>query len=83
MAAPLTPESAPLDRWTGRTLLWWAWLLQHTVAGKDRRAAHIARRNAAMRAAYARGVDRHALVRATGLSRGQVDTALRGKPTTD
>jgi hypothetical protein len=73
----------PHTAWTGRALLWWARVLQSTVAGKHRRKAHVARRNAAMRAAHARGVDRETITREIGLSGEQVRKALRGEPTSE
>ncbi|MFD3944427.1 hypothetical protein [Streptomyces sp. NPDC058579] len=69
--------------WTGRALLRWARLLQRTVASRDRRRAHVARRNAAMRAACERGVDRETIARTIGLSQAHVSQALRGEPTTE
>lgn len=83
MAAPPAPAPRPHILWTGRALLWWARLLQCTVAGRDRRKAHVARRNAAMRAAYHRGIDRDTITREIGLSGEQVRKALRGEPTSE
>lgn len=81
LANPTAPEPRPLTLWTGRLLLHWARLLQHTVASRDRRRAHVARRNAAMRAAHGRGVDRDTIARVIGLSPAHVGQALRGEPT--
>lgn len=83
MAAPPAPAPKPATLWAGRALLWWARLLQHTVAGKHRRKAHVARRNAAMRAAHAHGIDRDTITREIGLSGEQVRKALRGEPTSE
>lgn len=83
LANPPVPAPRPITLWTGRALLWWARVLQRTVAGKARRKAHVARRNAAMRAAHARGVDRDTITRAIGLSGEQVRKALRGEPTSE
>ncbi|GAA0918962.1 hypothetical protein [Streptomyces thermoalcalitolerans] len=83
MAAPPAPAPKPYSLWTGRVLLWWARILQRTVAGQDRRRAHVARRNAAMRAAHARGIDRDTITREIGLSGEQVRKALREQPTTE
>jgi hypothetical protein len=81
VAAPSAPAPKPYSLWTGRLFLWWARVLQRTVAGRDRHRAHVARRNAAMRAAHARGIDRDTITREIGLSGGQVRKALRGQPT--
>nr|WSX25553.1 hypothetical protein OG690_38365 [Streptomyces tubercidicus] len=88
MAGTTTP--APRARlahiirtWQGRALLTWARLLQHTVAGDTRRQQHVARRNRTIRAAHARGVDKAALARATGLSEATVGQALKGESTSD
>jgi hypothetical protein len=83
LAAPMTSPPSTITLWTGRALLWWARLLQATVAGKARRKAHVARRNAAMRAAHARGVDRDTITQAIGLSGEQVRKAIRGEATTE
>ena len=83
MAESTTPAPSPITLWHGRAHLWWARVLQSTVAGKHRRKAHVARRNAAMRAAYARGVDRDTISRAVGLGGEQVRKALRGEATTE
>lgn len=83
MAAPPAPAPKPLTLWTGRVLLWWASILQNTVAGHHRRTRHVARRNAAMRAAHLRGVDRDTITQRIGLSHEQVRKALRGEPTTE
>lgn len=83
MADATTPPPRRLTLWHGRCLLWWATVLQRTVAGGTRRKAHVARRNRAMRAAHQRGVDRERIVAAVGLSHEQVRKALRGEPTTD
>jgi hypothetical protein len=84
VAAPSTPApSSTIVLWQGRVLLRWARFLQHTVASKDRRKLHVARRNAAMRAAHARGIDREAIARATGLKLATVKQALRGEPTAE
>ncbi|MEU2243902.1 hypothetical protein ABZ572_31395 [Streptomyces sp. NPDC018338] len=81
MANPTAPEPRPFTQWTGRALLHWARLLQRTVASRDRRRALVARRNAAMRAAHERGVDRETIARTIGLSPAHVGQALRGNPT--
>lgn len=83
MAAPTTPAPSPITLWKGRALLTWARLLQSTVAGKHRRKAHVARRNAAMRAAHAHGMDRETITRQIGLGPEQVRKALRGEMTTE
>ncbi|MFF3315855.1 hypothetical protein ACFYV5_10125 [Streptomyces sp. NPDC003035] len=83
LANPTTPAPRPLTRWTGRALLHWARLLQHTVAGLDRRKALVARRNSAMRAAHQHGIDRDAIARAVGLSTQQTRKALKGEPTVE
>jgi hypothetical protein len=83
LAAPPAPRPHTITLWTGRALLRWARLLQHTVAGRDRRKQHVARRNAAMRAAYRRGIDRDTIIRTIGLSGEQVRKALRGEATTE
>ncbi|MGW5003087.1 hypothetical protein ACWEP8_36150 [Streptomyces hydrogenans] len=80
MANPTAPAPRPLTLWTGRLLLHWARLLQHTVDSRDRRRAAVARRNAAMRAAYHRGVDKDTIARLIGLSPAHVGQALRGEP---
>ncbi|MFE5710599.1 hypothetical protein ACFQ7J_07210 [Streptomyces sp. NPDC056501] len=81
MANPTAPTPRPITHWTGRALLQWARLLQRTVASRDRRKAVVARRNAAMRGAHERGVDRETIARAIGLSPAHVGQALRGEPT--
>lgn len=83
MADTTTPVPSPLTIWHGRLLLKWARLLQRTVAGKHRRQAHVARRNAAMRGAHARGQSREDIARAVGLGGEQVRKALRGEMTTE
>ena len=83
MAAPSAPAPKSITLWTGRAFLWWARFLQNTVAGRDRRKGHVARRNAAMRAAHDRGVDRDTITREIGLSGEQVRKALRGESTTE
>ena len=83
MAAPPAPAPRPHTLWAGRALLWWARILQNTVAGRDRRKSHVARRNAAMRAAHARGIDRDTITREIGLSGEQTRKALRGEQTTE
>jgi hypothetical protein len=83
LANPTAPEPRPFTLWTGRVLLHWARLLQRTVASRDRREALVARRNAAMRAAYERGVDRETIARTIGLSQARVGQALRGEPTVE
>lgn len=81
MANPTAPEPRPFALWTGRALLHWARLLQRTVASRDRRQALVARRNAAMRVAFERSVDRETIARTIGLSQAHVGQALRGEPT--
>lgn len=83
MAESTTPAPGAVTLWQGRALLWWARFLQRTVASKHRRKAHVARRNAAMRAAYARGMDRDTIARSIGLGVEQVRKALRGEMTTE
>ncbi|MFE5484093.1 hypothetical protein [Streptomyces sp. NPDC056527] len=83
MANPTAPEPRPFTLWTGRALLHWARLLQRTVASHDRRKALVARRNAAMRSAHERGVDRETIARTIGLTQAHVGQALRGEPTVD
>ncbi|MGI5484970.1 hypothetical protein [Streptomyces lavendofoliae] len=83
MANPPAPAPRNVTLWTGRAMLWWARLLQHTGAGKTRRKQHVARRNAAMRAAHARGIDRDTITRTIGLYGEQVRKALRGEPTNE
>ena len=83
LANPTAPEPRPLTLWTGRLFLHWARLLQHTVASRERRQALVARRNAAMRAAHERGVDRETIARAVDLSPARVGQALRGEPTSE
>ncbi|MFF2778900.1 hypothetical protein ACFVU3_28880 [Streptomyces sp. NPDC058052] len=83
MANPTAPEPRPLTLWTGWALLHWARLLQNTVASHDRRQALVARRNAAMRAAHNRGVDKDTIARAVRLSPAHVGQALRGEPTSE
>lgn len=83
VANPTAPTPSTITAWAGRACLWWAKTLQRTVAGKARTKAHVARRNAAMRAAYARGVDRDTITRTIGLSDPHVRQALRGEPTTE
>ncbi|MFJ3099059.1 hypothetical protein [Streptomyces hydrogenans] len=81
MANTTTPAPRPLTLWTGRLLLHWARFLQHTVASRDRRRALVAHRNAVMRGAHERGVDRDTIARAVQLSPAHVGQALRGEPT--
>ena len=83
MTDTTTPGLSPLTIWQGRILLGWAQLLQRTIAGRERRQAHVARRNAAMRAAHIRGKGRDEIARAVGLSAEQVRKALRGEMTTE
>lgn len=83
MAETTPPAPSTITLWTGRAFLWWARVLQRTVAGKPRTQAHVARRNAAMRAAHARGISRDAITRAIGLSDPHVRQALRGEPTAE
>ena len=64
---PITPQSR-VTRWRGRALLWWARVLQHTVAGESLHTGHVARRNAAMRAAHACGVDYVVIAQSIGLT---------------
>lgn len=83
LANPPAPAPRPITHWIGRAMLWWAQLLQHTVAGKTRRKQHVARRNAAMRGAHARGIHRDTITQAVGLSHEQVRKALRGEQTSE
>ncbi|WP_030694170.1 hypothetical protein [Streptomyces globisporus] len=83
MANPTASTPRPITLWTGRALRHWARLLQRTVASRDRRKAVVARRNAAMRAAHERGVDKETIARTIGLSQAHVGQALRGEPTTE
>lgn len=83
LANPTTPAPRPFTLWTGRALLHWARLLQRTVASRDRRQALVAHRNAAMRAAHVRGVDRETIARTIGLTSAHVGQALRGEPTAE
>lgn len=87
MAGNITP--APRSRalalavraWQGRALLAWAHILQHTVAGDARRQQHVARRNRAIRAAHARGVDKTTLAQALRVSTATIGQALKGETT--
>ena len=63
--------------WWGLLHLWWAVVLERTVAGRDRRRAHVARRNAAMRAAHRHGVGLERLAGAIGLTPAHIRQALR------
>jgi hypothetical protein len=81
LANSTAPAPQPSILLTGRARLHWARLLRRTVASRDRHRAHVAYRNAAMRAAHERGVDREAIARAIGLSPARVGQALRGEPT--
>ncbi|GGS73114.1 hypothetical protein GCM10010222_12470 [Streptomyces tanashiensis] len=72
-------EPRPFTLWTGRVLLHWSRLLQRTVASRDRRRALVARRNATLRGAHGRGVDRETIARTIGLSPVRVGQALRGE----
>lgn len=83
LANQTAPTLTVITIWAGRACLWWAKTLQQTVAGKARTKSHVARRNAAMRAAYARGVDRETITRTIGLSDPHVRQALRGEPTVE
>ncbi|WP_405977086.1 hypothetical protein [Streptomyces sp. NBC_00158] len=86
MAAPATPLPTPrkqlITAWQGRLLTRFAGVVQYVFARHPHRP-DVALRNAAMRAASSRGVDRCALVRATGLSTATVAKALARKPTTE
>jgi hypothetical protein len=84
VAAPTAPKPQPrtLTRWQGQAFLWVAQLLQRALAHRRSRV-DVALRNAAMRAAHARGVDREVIVRAIGLSQQQVGEVLRGNPSTE
>ncbi|MEU8526371.1 MULTISPECIES: hypothetical protein [Streptomyces] len=53
------------------------------MASRDRRQALVAHRNAAMRAAHVRGVDRETIARTIGLTSAHVGQALRGEPTAE
>ncbi|MFF7415641.1 hypothetical protein [Streptomyces lydicus] len=80
--APRLSNLGPaLRRWQGRALLTWARLLQRTVAGKAHREAHVARRNRAIRAAHARGVDKTTLAQALRVSSATIGQALKEEPT--
>lgn len=83
MAAPSTPAPRTLTAWQGRALLRWVRFLQRAVLARTTRNAHIARRNAAMRSAHARGISEDELVKATGLSRQWVRKAIKGEPTAE
>ncbi|MFD0355289.1 hypothetical protein ACFVHW_16370 [Streptomyces sp. NPDC127110] len=83
MAAPATPLPTPrkqlITAWHGRLLTRFAAVVQY-VSARHAHRPDVALRNRFMRAASSRGVDRHALVRATGLSTGQVIKVLARKP---
>ncbi|RST04803.1 hypothetical protein EF910_15000 [Streptomyces sp. WAC07149] len=83
MAAPATPLRTPhkqlVTAWLGRFLARFAAFVQY-VSARHTRRPDVALRNRAMRAASSRGVDRHALVRATRLSAGQVMKILAREP---
>ncbi|MET9964175.1 hypothetical protein ABZ128_34715 [Streptomyces sp. NPDC006326] len=85
MAAPATPTPTsrnPFTAWQGRFLVWFAGAVQSRFA-QHRFRPDVALRNAAMRAAHRRGIDRDELVRATRLTAQTVTKALTGKHTTE
>ncbi|MFF5703781.1 hypothetical protein ACFY7H_14930 [Streptomyces sp. NPDC012794] len=84
MGTPATPLSTPskqlITAWQGRLLTRFAGVVQHRFA-RHRFRPDVALRNAAMRAANRRGVDRDELVRVTRLSTATVTKALAGNST--
>lgn len=67
------------DDTAGRLLLRWAVLLHRTVAGRTARERQVARRDAAIRGAYRRGVPVEELAARLGLSAGWVRQVLNGR----
>ncbi|MEU9719827.1 hypothetical protein [Streptomyces sp. NPDC047976] len=82
MAAPATPLPTPrkqlVTAWQGRLLTRVAAAVQY-VSARHTHRPDVALRNRFMRAASSRGVDRHALARATGLSTAHVIKVLARK----
>ena len=71
--------ASKFDDAAGRLLLRWAVLLHRTVAGRTARERQVARRDAAIRAAYRRGVSVEQLAARMRLTPSWIRQVLNGK----
>ncbi|MGW2721393.1 hypothetical protein [Streptomyces sp. NPDC001492] len=71
--------ASKFDDAAGRLLLRWAVFLHRTVAGRSARERQVARRDAAIRAAYRRGVPVEQLAAQMRLTPSWIRQVLNGK----
>lgn len=71
--------ASKFDDAAGRLLLRWAVLLHRTVAGRSARERQVARRDAAIRAAYQRGVPVEQLAARMRLTPSWIRQVLNGR----
>jgi hypothetical protein len=83
MAGTAASQPGRTDSYRARALLWWATILERTIAGKASREAHKKRRDRAIRASHARGATLDEIVAQTRLRPNTVRAILRDETTAE